>query len=294
MCLPLRSSRAPCGVRLKFVLRHCATRAQGYNLKRQMTMHKKLALLLACGLGLSILHCSHEALSPSQFSAFSNAEDSSLPDSMRRAYYEDAARLALRELERTRDLATEPVELPAELVQTFYEALILVHNAVDLPARDAVVEAYAIHTFLHPELYSLVLSADTTRAWVKALRRGETVTGEPQVDKLLHQYELSLRRQSFVLDFFILQTKQPLNLPALARKFSEIAGVYSAYPDSWIGGDRDIHANLESRAIGLRYEYGWGDCPSGCIDRHYWQFFVHEDGRVEFAGEEGSPLPKKK
>lgn len=257
-----------------------------------MMKNKASAIMLAFCAGFSALRCSHDTLSPSQFSAFSNVSDAALPDSMQQAYYEDAARLALRELGRKTDLAAAPVELPSELVQHFYQALILVYNAVDLPARDAVVKDYEIHTRAAPELYRVVLSVDTTIAWVKALRRGEALTGEPRVDELLQRYALKLERNSFAFDFFVLQTQQPLNIAALAKQFSEIAGVYEAQRSILIGGDSDIYASIKARNVELRYTFAWGDCPSGCIYGHDWQFLVHEDGRVEFVRDWGSPLPK--
>lgn len=38
------------------------------------------------------------------------------------------------------------------------------------------------------------------------------------------------------------------------------------------------------------YEVGWGDCQSGCIDRHMWTYTVARNGTVAFQGETGSPL----
>jgi len=35
---------------------------------------------------------------------------------------------------------------------------------------------------------------------------------------------------------------------------------------------------------------GWGDCPSGCIDEHVWDFEVSADGQVTFLGESGDPI----
>lgn len=40
----------------------------------------------------------------------------------------------------------------------------------------------------------------------------------------------------------------------------------------------------------VTFETGWGDCPSGCIDRHTWTWDVAVDGTVTFVGEDGSPL----
>lgn len=36
---------------------------------------------------------------------------------------------------------------------------------------------------------------------------------------------------------------------------------------------------------------GWGDCPSGCIDRHTWRYEVAPDRTVRLVDEGGSPLP---
>jgi hypothetical protein len=39
------------------------------------------------------------------------------------------------------------------------------------------------------------------------------------------------------------------------------------------------------------YEVGWGDCPSGCIDRHRWTYEVSRDGAVSLIEESGPPVP---
>jgi hypothetical protein len=41
----------------------------------------------------------------------------------------------------------------------------------------------------------------------------------------------------------------------------------------------------------VRFEVGWGDCPSGCIDRHAWTYAVSRDGAVTLTNETGSPVP---
>jgi hypothetical protein len=39
------------------------------------------------------------------------------------------------------------------------------------------------------------------------------------------------------------------------------------------------------------FEVGWGDCPSGCTDRHRWTYVVSRGGGVELVAESGSPVP---
>src|SRR6185503_9466731 len=38
-------------------------------------------------------------------------------------------------------------------------------------------------------------------------------------------------------------------------------------------------------------EVGWGDCPSGCVNRHRWAFAVTPEGVVTLMGEQGPPVP---
>ena len=41
----------------------------------------------------------------------------------------------------------------------------------------------------------------------------------------------------------------------------------------------------------VRVEIGWGDCPSGCINRHDWAFSVTTAGAVTLVSEAGPPVP---
>jgi hypothetical protein len=41
----------------------------------------------------------------------------------------------------------------------------------------------------------------------------------------------------------------------------------------------------------VTFEVGWGDCPSGCIDRHRWTYAVSREGTVTLVDESGSPVP---
>lgn len=44
---------------------------------------------------------------------------------------------------------------------------------------------------------------------------------------------------------------------------------------------------------GFRIEItiGWGDCPSGCINRHVWTYDVSADGTVAPVSESGDEVP---
>lgn len=41
----------------------------------------------------------------------------------------------------------------------------------------------------------------------------------------------------------------------------------------------------------VTFEVGWGDCQSGCIDRHRWTYGVSGSGAVTLMSESGPPVP---
>jgi len=44
-------------------------------------------------------------------------------------------------------------------------------------------------------------------------------------------------------------------------------------------------------SFGVTVEIGWGDCPSGCVNRHRWAYSVAGDGTVALLREDGPPVP---
>ncbi|MFQ5799388.1 MAG: hypothetical protein ACE5H0_11970 [Bacteroidota bacterium] len=224
------------------------------------------------------------------------ADDSDVSDSLRKMYRKDAARLALRKVNEAGGTASQEVELPQDLVSTLYYALIHVHNATHLASRDSVVVIYAIHTFPYPEIYSLIVGVDSTSKWVAAWRRGERFTGNQQVDALMKEFDLQLDRY---YDWpgshaVTLRATRPLNIAALAGRFDGIDAVSYAEPNGTIGDGNDITARSEASYWQFDYSVGYGDCPSGCIGRHFWTFQIYSDGHVEYAGSSGNPAPAPK
>ncbi|GEM_PF-6873758 len=52
-----------------------------------------------------------------------------------------------------------------------------------------------------------------------------------------------------------------------------------------IGKSMNISAKEADLGWKLMFWQGSGDCPSGCINNHYWYFIVHKNGKVEKIGE---------
>lgn len=73
----------------------------------------------------------------------------------------------------------------------------------------------------------------------------------------------------------------------------------STYPEinytwlSWLGIDGN---NITHESDGpndyFTFDYGWGDCPSGCFGHHFWKIKVDANCNVELIEEWGNPLPE--
>jgi len=247
------------------------------------------SLLLALSVGALIVACD-EATAPTRFQ--SRADDSNVPGPVRSAYLDDAARLALRDLQAR---GFDQIAIPPDAVQHYYDALVHVYNATALPARDTVVDVYSIHTSGNPTTRSLLLWLLGNEEWVQRLARGEIPTGEPAIDTLLARHSLSLGSVLVMHDGDVLVTlgpPEPVNIEALARSFRGIAGVRFAEPNGSIGDSKEIAGSTDASRVLLDYSVGYGDCPAGCIGRRFYHFAVHDDGTVEYRGASGSPPPQ--
>lgn len=76
------------------------------------------------------------------------------------------------------------------------------------------------------------------------------------------------------------------NPVVLANELTTKKLVESAEPDNIIGGGNGIQYNSGTYTFSL----GWGDCPSGCINNHYWEFNVIRYSIVTLIREYGTPL----
>jgi hypothetical protein len=223
----------------------------------------------------------------------STIDDSQLPVLLRAAYREDAARLALRDL-----LARgyDGVEIPGDAVQPYYEALVLVHNATGLPARDTVVDVYGIHTFPQPATRSLYMLVAGDQTWAQRLVRGELPTGNATVDRLLNDYALSFDHAHTLTTGELLIVLRPavaLNVASLAALFVGVPGVRASEPNGTVGDGNDTRGSMTESGVRLDYSVGYGDCPAGCIGRRFYHFVVHADGTVEYLGASGAPPPAR-
>ena len=126
------------------------------------------------------------------------------------------------------------------------------------------------------------LTAEAMTQFEKGEYHGlDTLTAEYGPVKIIPFARLSMSDLNFVQ----LRFERRYNPEKLAPLYTAADGVESAGPN-WVGGDGD---NIEVSESGYIFSVGWGDCPSGCIHRHYWVFTV-VDSAVTLVNEHGNPL----
>lgn len=219
------------------------------------------------------------------------AEDQHLSEELRTQYREDAEKLAIRYVNKRDSTQTE---IPEDLIDYLYNGLIHIVNS-DHPKAQEATEEYSVHARAPASPRKIAVYADTTAPWMDSWRNDQTETGDPQVDEIINKYSLTLVEYNELKNLpsahATLQSDRAINMYAVGKLFETIDKVNGSGPEGIIGGGNDIKFLLFNSHLRFTFEYGYGDCPAGCINHHLWHFNIHEDGSVEFIDEEG-PLPK--
>ncbi len=210
-------------------------------------------------------------------------------------YQTDAKRLAVRKFYKQNLSFKDSVNIPVSHSDSVLKALVAVHNAVGLVARDTVVDIFNIHTFLDPYLKDIYIKADTSEFWMMQLKNNVIPTGYSLVDDIIDNYNLTKVyyfqfSQNPAIAEVKFKSNELLNMKALSEYVQNIPQIIST-SYGLIGGDGpDITDSIFTDRIQLTYSYGWGDCPVGCPFRRYWKFNVYNDCSVEYLGSYGSTI----
>lgn len=218
------------------------------------------------------------------------AEDQHLNEELKKAYRTDAEKLAIRYIN---DRDSTQAEIPEELINFLYNGLIHLVNA-DHPKAQEATQKFQVHARTPASAREILVFVDTTASWIDNWREGQTETGHDRLDDLIAQYNFTLTEYNELTNVLptamaALSSNRPINVYAVGRLFEEVDDVEHAGADSITDGS-DIKVLFFGDYLRFTLELGFGDCPSGCINRHLWHFKVYKDGSVEFDGEKG-PLP---
>ncbi len=168
--------------------------------------------------------------------------------------------------------------LPAWAAARVYQALGTLWQTTGMPERDTVFDVYALREGGDNDFHSVI------------------VCGNPQspYQPVLDRYHFT---RDTALSIIVFRSPLLLNTIAVAWEINDSLGIHDrsiflcAEPDWLIGGGDHVQAYFEQGAVKLTFTVGWGDCPSGCMHRRYWNFRVYDSGDVRFLGASGDPPP---
>jgi len=258
---------------------------------------KKFAILVLYFSLIFVVGCetesNNQSISSKKYNKkIENVNYGSIPDSVLLLYQNYAGILAVREMMLDPKLYESSIEIPAEIKNLFFNSLCQVYNATYLSARNKVIDEYKIGVFPYPETKNFLIEVDTSYTWVKNLISNHNYSGNSNFDSLVSKYALVYYNYFNFTGFtgFAYHSENQLNLHPLFVTLQNIQGVKIVFPNSALGDGNNITAEVFNDYVQLVYTYGFGDCPSGCIYRHYWMVRVYYDGLVEFVYEWGDRI----
>jgi transposase len=174
--------------------------------------------------------------------------------------------------------------IPESVWMPYFTTLVAVRTAIPRMACEDLNSLLEIEQWQAEATYQIRVEVDTSFAWTAAWRNGNSQTGDPAIDSLMTKYSLSLadHYSSSFAEYSILNAAEPLNMPQLAREFVLIDGVLDASLNLRVGDGDNLEAQYSGPEMLLRFSKGYGDCPSGCINRDTWTFRVDEDCVVTY------------
>ena len=232
-----------------------------------------------------------------------SADASSLPAELRDQYHEDAARMALRLLAVDGPLEDQPVAIPRSLHRDLFRALVHVHNAHDLPARDTIVHVIPMSTFPDINVHRISLGFDETAGWPRDWRDGVASTEKASLDRLIALFSLemtSFHDRGGTRTSAWLAAPEPINTLALAQRFRGHEGIRYAESSGAEGTSIDIQATRAAPwGWVLEYSIPWhnhtwrrcGGFERSCNRLRTWSFRVDHDGTVTYLGAAGDEIP---
>jgi len=220
-------------------------------------------------------------------------DDSRLPKYLKAIYRRDAARISVRLINEEMRLSKQTVEIPEELVQAVYNALVAIRTS-DYAAVDTIATKYYVRSFPVPNVEKIVLVAEHDAKWIEPLRRRQNTTGSEGLNQLIQEYNL-IPSRLVTLDeertALVLQSRHPINMPALMMRCFVQEGIGSIEEVLPYGDGNDIAVKRTKNGWDIEYSVKFGSCSAQCQKSHKWYFSVTEEGEVIYSGSNGYTIP---
>jgi hypothetical protein len=211
-----------------------------------------------------------------------------MPEGLAAAYRTDATRLAARELSTSRTSTMTEGDLPQDRIEYFYSLLTKIYwmtvDSANIP------DLSSIHTFPTPDLRRVRVFLRPNSDLIANWSQGITTSSDLYLNQLLSRYGVTLEdyRTTAAGPSVVLVANRDVSTGGLAESLRHNLNFKSAEAVRGDGDGNNIEWGGEGKnQLALRLSIGHGDCPSGCIHRKYWIFYISETGDVTFMGTRG-------
>jgi hypothetical protein len=146
-----------------------------------------------------------------------------------------------------------------------------------------------VHARDNADPKTLLVRLDAAAPWRADWSRGFLTTGEAALDAALTDWRArtvsELGDPSDGTVVYVLTFDQWMNVEKLAAALRPLSPRLLAVEVNGYFGDGD---DIEVTDTGYRFRKGWGDCPAGCVNHHYWS--AVRTGSSWNITESGTPL----
>lgn len=216
-----------------------------------------------------------------------------VPSDLFAAYDLDVKDLSIIRIIESNSPDTSQISLSQEHQDTIWSGLAAIYNAFSIPERDSVFDIYCVHnesgrnSVLSDQLN---IGIDASCSWFYNWENLTIYTGNTALDNLLQQYGFSIddfHTYSSGFTYASFSTDQIINMTALCDSIEVLSTEINFAESGYSMGDSKKSMSYDRIGDEQFYNFriGWGDCPSGCINKYIWSFKVnYSDCSVEYLG----------
>lgn len=214
-----------------------------------------------------------------------------LSDSARHLYLQDAAFIEFGTVTKDTNKRINQVILDEDKILSHYEDLVFIYNNSFTLSNSFFEYASSQHSYGAECLFRIRVSVDTNKSWASNWKNGIKYTGIAAIDTLIDNYNL---KTNIIGKYnnkygYEIKSDKPINFFALVHKFKMTSEFIYVEPTVFVGGGSSISLKVDGSYKYYIYYFGWGDCPAGCINYHYWIVRLR-DKELSLVEEGGNPL----
>jgi len=213
-----------------------------------------------------------------------------MPDELKDNYNRDIKHIALQRIIEQNSTYIDSIDIPYIYQDTIWNSLAAVFNVANIPERDSTFDIYCIHDVsVNSPFYNYIyleVGVDLSYSWTSNWQNLNIITGIPSLDTLLLTYGFSVEYFTSILgyNYATLTTDQIINRQPVIDSINTFNGVtYCTSLPYEMDGNRITYNKIGNDKT-FMFELAWGDCPSGCMCRHSYNFKVYDNCSVEYLG----------